>query len=130
MTQYKKGMVFGVFDNFHPGHRYYIAEAAKRCEELVVVVTRSEVVEQLKHRRPKQSDFERMKNIRNFYPPLKVALGDEVLGSWNILRAHQPEMIFLGYDQHGIAKELKKMNIKYEFLDSHEPEKFKSSLMK
>ena len=48
----KKGMVFGVFDGLHEGHKYLLTEAAKLCDELVVVVTLDEAVATLKGHLP------------------------------------------------------------------------------
>jgi FAD synthetase len=41
-------MTFGTFDMFHPGHRYYLSEARKEGDVLVVIVARDITVEKLK----------------------------------------------------------------------------------
>jgi len=122
------GMFFGVVDGFHPGHAYFLSEAAKKCRELVVVVTRDETVEILKKRRPKNSLDERTTKIGEHDPSFIVVPGDETPGEWRVLEDNDFDIVFLGYDQHGIAAELDKMSIPYEFLDSHHPELYKSSL--
>jgi bifunctional ADP-heptose synthase (sugar kinase/adenylyltransferase) len=41
-------MCFGTFDIFHPGHKYYLSEAAKYATEMTVVIARDDRVEKLK----------------------------------------------------------------------------------
>ncbi len=127
--QYSQGLVFGVFDGFHPGHRYFIAEALKRSDNLVVVVTLDEVVEKLKKHLPVNSLTERVAKIKQFNPELIVVPGDVTSGQWQVLRANFYDIIWLGYDQQGIAKELDKLKVDYEFLGSYQPEVYKSSLL-
>lgn len=131
-------MIFGVFDGLHEGHRHFISQAAARCERLIIVVTSDEIVSELKGRAPKYPFEQRMETIRSAFPASKAISGDRNLGEWNVLREHSPEIIFLGYDQHVIADELEKLREageatvlpEFEFLDSHEPHKFKSSLLR
>ena len=151
-----RGMVFGVFDNLHPGHEFFLLEAAKDCDELVVVVTLPEIVSLLKGKTPKKSLEERIGDIRDFFADKKilsrtgveleffVVAGDKEIGSWNILKQYKPDVIFLGYDQQAIARELDKLKalvlpkleatsfgvFSYKFIESYEPEKYKSSLRK
>jgi len=127
---YGKGMVFGVFDRFHEGHRHFLAQAAARCRELIVVVTLDEVVKALKGRAPRQIWDERAEAIRSFNKEFKVVPGDTTLGAWEVITSHKPDIIFLGYDQNGIASELEKISRPFVFLAAHQPEKYKSSLLK
>jgi FAD synthetase len=127
--KHKKGMVFGVFDVFHPGHVYFLNEAASRCEELTVVVTHPEVVMLLKNKNPRNSLEERVCAVKKNDDRYNVVTGDSTIGGWQVLRDNQFDIIFLGYDQQGIAKELDRLKVNYEILDSHYPEKYKSSLL-
>lgn len=129
MHHCKIGMVFGVFDGLHAGHRYFLTQASERCEELIVVVTLPEIVELLKKRLPHYEYEERVTEIRAFDKKLKIVPSDKTLGGWNVVKKYAPEIVFLGYDQQAIAGELKKINIPFVFLDSHLPEKHKSSLL-
>lgn len=126
---YKIGMVFGVFDGLHAGHRYFLTQASKRCEKLIVVVTLPEIVALLKKRLPHHGYEERVAEIRTFDPELKIVPSDKTLGGWNVMKKYAPEIIFLGYDQQAIARELTKTDTPFVFLDSHHPEKHKSSLL-
>lgn len=125
----QKAMVFGVFDGLHPGHQYFLTDAQKRCEQLIVVLTQSEMVLSMKGFSPHHSYTDREQAIKNFNPQVIVVPSDEILGSWQVLKTHQPDMVFLGHDQHGIAKELEKISIPFTYLDAHHPEKYKSSLL-
>ncbi|EQD52190.1 glycerol-3-phosphate cytidyltransferase, partial [mine drainage metagenome] len=42
-------MATGVFDLLHPGHLYFLTEARKLGDELVVVVARDQTARRLKH---------------------------------------------------------------------------------
>jgi cytidyltransferase-like protein len=124
-----KGMVFGVFDNLHKGHTYFLSQAKSKCDELVVVVTLSEVVERMKKKVPRKTFDERVLEIRAFDPTITVVAGDYASGDWNVLRLHKPDAVFLGYDQQGIAREMERLGIAHHFVDSYYPEKYKSSLL-
>lgn len=126
---HKTGVVFGVFDGLHQGHKYFLAEAAKRCEKLVVSVTASETVLHLKGHLPRYEYMERVTAIQAFNPKLKVVQGDQTLGEWTALKKYAPEIVILGHDQQTIAKELTKLRINFIFLDSYHPEKHKSSII-
>jgi len=125
-----RGIVFGVFDGLHEGHTFFLSQAAQRCDTLTVVVTRSEMVLAMKGKAP-MNDYEaRADAIRHFNPKAHVISGDAVHGSWKVLEDHTPHMVFLGHDQQGIAAELDRMNIPYQWIDSHKPEVYKSSLLR
>lgn len=126
---HKTGMVFGVFDGLHEGHKYFLSQAASRCQQLLVAVTLPEVVLKLKGKAPKQSLEERCQAISAFNPAFKTIVGDRETSSWEVLKEHKPDIIFLGYDQQQIAKDLETMGIAYSYLDSYQPEQFKSSLL-
>ncbi len=123
------GMVFGVFDGLHSGHLHFLRESLKRCDKLFVVVTPSEVVLILKKRHPKYSFNDRIEALRAQNLEFSVVGGDLVLGTWAVIKKHKPSVVFLGHDQQGIAEALKKINIPFEFISPHYPDKFKSSIL-
>ncbi|MES2014754.1 MAG: adenylyltransferase/cytidyltransferase family protein [Patescibacteria group bacterium] len=129
MEKNKVGMVFGVFDGLHQGHRYFLQSAAEQCEQLIVVVAHDETVRELKNRAPKFSLEERMTALRAFPLDMIVVAGDTVQGEWGVLKKYTPSMVFLGHDQTAIAKELTKMHTPFLYIDAHHPEEFKSSLL-
>lgn len=133
MTQIKTpltiGMVFGVFDGLHQGHRYFLDTASKQCQELIVVVALSEVVTMVKKHAPRFDFDRRVKSIQNFNPKFKVVPSDKTLGKWDVLKKYSPDMIFLGHDQVTLSRALDNIQMPYTFLDAHHPEKFKSSIL-
>ena len=66
-----------------------------------------------------------------------AVLGDEKFGSYEVIQAYKPEVICLGYDQHGLAEDLKKQMQKGKLaasillikLAAHEPAIFHTSLL-
>jgi len=120
-------LVFGTFDHLHPGHRYLLEEARKRGATSVVVARDPNVL-RFKGKAPLQNEEERATAIRSAYSDLNVMLGDssDFLAP---VRAVQPELILLGYDQKlppGVSE--KDFPCRVERLEAFEPEKYKSSL--
>ncbi len=124
-----KGLVFGVFDMLHEGHKYFLKEAASRCDELVAVVARSEIVRAMKGKEPKQSLEERMQSLEAWDRSITARAGDERQGTWKAIMEEKPHVIFVGYDQKDIAKELEGFGIRIVVIGAHEPDTFKSSLL-
>jgi FAD synthetase len=126
-------LVFGTFDEFHPGHEFVLREATKRAGsdgrgELHVVVARDANVERIKKRRPVQSETDRARAIERAFPGTRVVLGDpeDFLAP---VRAIQPDLILLGYDQK-LPPGVREADLPgtVERLPAFRPEKFKSSL--
>ena len=129
-------MAFGVFDRLHPGHVSFLEQAAGMGGELIVVLARDASVLELKNKRPHHSEYERMQAVRSVSGVTLAVLGDEKLGSYEVIQAHKPDVICLGYDQHGLAEDIKKRIKKGELaaislvkLNAHEPEVFHTSLL-
>lgn len=127
-------MVFGTFDVFHPGHRFFIMEAMRRCVrttnyELIVVIARDVTVSKLK---PvlRNTESVRLKNVQNVFPELKIILGD-LEDPMKVIREYRPAMVCLGYDQTGFSEQLIREypEIKVERIRAFKPEKYKSSKM-
>lgn len=129
MEKNKKGMVFGVFDGLHEGHRFFLNSASEQCETLIVVVARDDASSALKGRKPKYDFDERMQALFSFNSSWVGVAGDSVQGEWSALKTYRPDMVFLGHDQKAIADEFIKMGIQFSCIDSHHPEEFKSSLL-
>lgn len=123
------GMVFGVFDGLHPGHRYFLETAAARCGRLVVVVAVPEMVTRLKGRLPKLSLAARMRALLEYRPDWIVVPGDAEPGTWSALEAHRPDAVFLGYDQTALAEACRSIAVPTVFIDAYCPDRYKSSLL-
>jgi len=96
-----------VFDRLHPGHCSFLEQAAAHGEELIAVITRDDVVMQLKKKISVHGEEERMQAVQGIACVQRAVLGDAILGSYDVLREHKPDIICLGYDQHGLAQDLR-----------------------
>jgi FAD synthetase len=99
-------LVFGTFDGIHAGHRAFFVEAHKYGDRLIVAVAQDAVVEELKGRPPKRSLAERIAALEKEPLVDEAVAGDEVLGSWEVVKKHRPDVIALGYDQDDLHKAL------------------------
>ncbi len=122
-----KVLVFGTFDQLHPGHLFLLEEARNRGE-LSVVVARDSNVMKMKGKEAVQSESERKRAIEEAFPDANVILGDpkDFLVP---VRAVNPDLIILGYDQKlppGVSEG--DLSCSVERLGAFEPEKYKSSL--
>ncbi|MEK7591615.1 MAG: adenylyltransferase/cytidyltransferase family protein [Patescibacteria group bacterium] len=120
-------LVFGTFDELHPGHRFVLEEALKRGETHVVVA-RDLNVQKIKGRLPKQNEEERRRAIEKAFPGMHPVLGDT--SDFLVpVRAVKPDLIVLGYDQKlppGVSE--KDLPCAVERLPAFKPDKYKSSL--
>jgi len=121
-----KVLTFGTFDVFHPGHEFYLTEAKKHGDELIVVVARDKNVERLKLGKPKNDENKRLKVVQDLGYVDKAVLGGE-RDMLLIVNVFNPDIICLGYDQESFGIE---RNYKVVRIDSFEPETYKSSLLK
>jgi len=125
-------MCTGTFDTIHPGHLYYLSEAKKFGDKLIVVVARDETSEKFKGKKPSRNEKERLEQLRS----LEI-VDETVLGKpgniFNIIEEIKPDVICLGYDQkvqkQELEDELRKRNIKAEVIriGSYMPNVYKSS---
>ena len=121
-------MVFGVFDNFHAGHRFFIEQSKKHGQHLIIVVARDKTVRQIKSRSPQWHELKRLEILRQRYSDATIILGDEQQGSYDVIKAHKPDLICVGYDQHALKTDLetKMPDIKIIEIKAHKPEEYKS----
>jgi len=128
----KKVMVFGTFDGLHEGHKNLFKQSRKFGDYLIAVVARNKTVKEIKGRKPKRDEEERLTDV------MKCELVDEsMLGleddKFKIIKEARPDVICLGYDQTNfvdeLKKEIKKMdcNIIIHRLHPFKPEIYKSS---
>lgn len=106
MERNKKVFIFGVFDGLHDGHRYFIDQALKQGDVLVISVARDEYVRKYKNKEPKNSLQIRIREIQKNYPLAKIIEGDLEIESWQGLEMEKPHIIALGYDQIQLKKVL------------------------
>lgn len=125
----KTVLAFGTYDVFHKGHEYFLREAAKLGDRLVVVVARDANVERLKGRKPHHAEGVRLQNVAAFEVVDEARLGYEEWGKHlEVLTDVAPDVIALGYDQK--AKLPQEWEPKAVRLESFEPEIYKSSKLR
>ncbi|HKZ98676.1 MAG TPA: adenylyltransferase/cytidyltransferase family protein [Thermoplasmata archaeon] len=90
-------MATGVFDLLHPGHVYFLREARKLGDELVVVVARDSTARKVKHD-PITPEASRVAMVAALKPVDRAVLGHEG-DIYEILDELRPDIIVLGYDQ-------------------------------
>ena len=127
-------MCAGTFDIIHPGHLYFLSEAKKFGDKLIVVVARDETSERMKGRKPSHNEKGRLEAVRSLEIVNQAVLGKA--GSiFNIVEEIKPNVICLGYDQkvlkQDLEDELKKRNVKSDVvrIGSYMPHLYKSSKM-
>lgn len=120
----------------HPGHISFLEQAARYGDELIVVVTRDEMVYKLKKKVPIHSEAVRMHTVEEIECVHQAILGDIVLGSYDIVRSHRPDIICLGYDQHGLREDLylrmargELASFELAMMKPHEADRFHTSLL-
>ena len=108
-----KVMATGTFDLLHLGHIYYLKEAKKLGNKLVVVVATDATVKRLKHE-PVNPEEIRLNLIKELKIVDEAYLGHED-DIYEIVEEIKPNIIALGFDQlhdkNKIENELKKRNI-------------------
>ena len=131
----KTNLVFGTFDQIHPGHDSFLRQAKDLDGQLVVVVARDNVVEKLKGQRPVLDQETRLQNVREHDLIDHAELSDLVIGSFESVYRLKPDVIALGYDQTALSEKLKEcvaqhgLPIELITLKPYKPEKYKSSLL-
>ena len=99
-------MATGTFDILHMGHIYFLKEAKKLGDTLVVVVACDKTVRRLKHEpvTPEQMRLNLIKELQ--------MVDDAVIGSeddmFAVVEQIKPDVIALGYDQIHDEKSLQK----------------------
>jgi FAD synthetase len=129
------GLVFGVFDGLHDGHRAMLEQARFRVDRLVAVLPSDAIVERLKARPPSRSWNKRANELRASGLVDDVIPGDDTEGEYHVLDAVKPDVILLGYDQRELRKDLERFckdrpsAPRLVTLEPFQPERYKSSLL-
>lgn len=129
-------MAFGTFDVIHKGHEYYLKEAKKHGDYLVVVVAADETVEEVKKRKPMYTSQERKRHLEQLKIADKIVIGSSKGDRLKTILEEKPDAICLGYDQQSFTEGLKErllekgLNTEIIRIGSHQPEIYKSSIIK
>ncbi len=97
-------MATGVFDLLHPGHLYFLSEARRLGDELVVVVARDQTARRLK-REPYVPEQLRREMVEALKPVDRAVLGSPTDIYETVVR-ERPTIIALGYNQLWNEKEV------------------------
>lgn len=129
-------MVFGTFDNFHPGHQSYLSQARIFGEEIIAIVARDKNVLAIKGRPAQEDEKTRVKKVRAALRGMdrhhRAVLGN-LKNRWLVLRKYRPDIICLGYDQKIDQLQLKREIVRFRLfckvkrLKPYYPDKYKSS---
>jgi FAD synthetase len=90
-------MATGVFDLLHPGHVYFLTEARRLGDELVVVVARDQTARRLKQE-PYVPEALRREMVEALKPVDRAVLGSATDIYETVVR-EKPQIIALGHDQ-------------------------------
>ena len=129
-------LVFGTFDELHPGHESVLEQASELGTELIIAVSRDKTVLELKDRQPKLDEQTRLKLLQDHELVSKAILCDPDIGSFAVIKDVEPDMIALGYDQDKLELALKDWlaehyrGIKIVKLKPFQPDKFKTSYVR
>lgn len=128
----KRVLVFGTFDILHPGHIYFLEQAKKYGDFLIVSLARDSNVRKIKKHHPTHTELERKKLLQSLNIPDHVVLGAKTDYIKHIIK-QKPDVIALGYDQEaftaGLKEKLYKVglkNIKIVTIGSWKPKLYKS----
>lgn len=125
----KKVMIFGTYDNLHPGHLDFFKQARQYGDELIAVIARDQNVKKFKGHYPRQKENERAKSVRECRLVDTVILG-HFYNPYKVIEDYRPDVICLGYDQDSYSEKLEKLfpEITIVRLKPFEPHIYKSSL--
>ncbi len=101
----KRVMASGVFDVIHPGHLDYLHRAKAHGDQLVVVVASDGHIRHTK-RTPHHSQTDRAQLVRSLALVDDVIIGADPFDLVATVRAANPDVIALGYDQPFQAEQL------------------------
>lgn len=133
----KKVLVFGTFDLFHEGHRAFLRQARECGDALTVIVARDVNATRIKGGKPIDREQTRLANVSSDPHVTEARLGYEDRADvYHVLDDVKPDVICLGYDQHGFADQLpaelvlRGYSIPVVRLKAYEPKKYKSSILR
>jgi FAD synthetase len=134
----RKVLVFGTFDPLHRGHEYFLGQAKKLGDELLVVVARDSYIRKVKNREPNLTEETRKLEVEKLRFADTVILGKEwpVADRYGLLRELNFDILVLGYDQKpkkaDVEQELAKIgrgDVLVIRLKAYQPQRYKSSFI-
>ena len=96
MVSRRFGFVCGCFDVFHDGHRRFLVEAKKHCDQLMAAVNEDASVRRLKGPgRPVRKVLDRMMDVAQIADVVTGFDGDER----TLIKRVNPDIVIRGWDQ-------------------------------
>ena len=102
----KTVLVFGAFDGLHPGHRWFLGQAAALGDRLIAVVARDKFITQWKGKTPMQDEVSRLETLQTSRLVDKAILADEQIHTYSVLKTVKPDIICLGHDQTALHEDI------------------------
>jgi len=102
----KTVLVFGTFDNLHPGHRWFLKKAAIYGNRLVAVVSRDVFVQNMKGCPPVQNEATRITELESSGLVDIAILADKNIRTYGVIKKIRPDVICLGHDQLSLLNDL------------------------
>ena len=131
----KKVLVTGTFDILHPGHLSLFKQAKRLGDFLIVVVARNSTVFNVKGKKPRHNQKQRVRQLGKIRIINRIVLGQPG-DKLKVVERQKPDVIGLGYDQRIFTKnlraELKKRGLRVRIvrLKPYQPDRYKSSLLR
>lgn len=101
-----KVLIFGTFDVIHPGHQWFLRQAADHGDDLIAVIARDQFVKNWKGKSPVLSENERLAAIKASGLVQDAVLGDKEIRTYGVVERVQPDIICLGHDQQALRDDL------------------------
>ena len=114
-----RGFTCGAFDLLHPGHLYFLKQAKKQCDWLIVGLQTDPSIDRPDKNTPCESIFER------WYRLDAVKYVDEIIpyateaDLYNLLVLQEPDLRFLGFEYAGEDYTGDDLDIEVSFIARH-----------
>ena len=102
----KTVLVFGTFDIIHPGHRWFLRQAASHGDRIVAVVSRDRFVSDWKGSPPVTDENMRRSSLISSGLVDDAVLSDLTIRTYGVLERLVPDIICLGHDQKALKDDL------------------------
>ena len=128
-------LIFGAFDLLHEGHKFFVQKAREYGDYVIASVARDGYIRRFKGRDPAHPEKERVKALQESGFVDAVCLSDEQIGSFDVIRRENPDVICLGYDQESLRNSLEywlasnAVKIKVFVLPPFEEKTYKTSFL-
>ena len=131
----KRALVFGTFDVIHPGHIFFLQQAKKYGDFLIVSLAREKYVRKIKGHSARHSEGERKQLLESLKFVDKVVFGSKTDYLRHIMSI-KPSVIVLGYDKRAFTEKLgeklteRGLRVKIVRARAYKPGIYKSSKLK